>query len=780
MVDTIRSCLFSSVFEAMTRELDTRSVAELRAELEAAQARLREDLQGQLWNYYGALRDPASALKERVDQLEEKMEDLTRGSGKTPEVSTLDSQATSALFLRMDRELERASSAAELRQSQLEQLLKTRLASLEATQSGAARQVEVDRVDAGLQAVQQEHAQDALAVRTRLERMEGAQSGLSRQLEELHRQHALVREQLALQAQREELLLKDCQADLRKDFVSKVTELQSLVARSAEEASSLKEELEGVRGTQKAQRESLEKHVEQTSSLQHQAASLDSNIRGLQDRMDPLEADMRLEKVEREKGLNEVKRKWTQIEEARVAQEAQLEELEKKASTTSTAVAEVAETLKSFKAQLQEVSGKVSECEKEEVAARSERGSLAEQLNRESELGKERLQLQEKSTKDQVDEVKTRIQQHVNAQLQQMQHDLQSFLRQQDTALQEQVQQQLESQEEALEKLQSTLLSRIERSQTETFRRTEKNEQRAEQIEATLRSFQEVQASAQSAAGKRMLDLEKRLTSIAVDLRSFKIEEHGKEEGPSTLKSVENKLSADLQAVKQGIDSIRNSVNAVNGHGQSWSPMGSPPVPLWPTKSQPCSPISEPRTAAGPLLRPMCSRVASPAPPPWAPVRVASRSVSPCRSMSSVPTAPVPAPVPVPAAFLAPAPSSSTESGSSEESHKPTAAPAILKVTCPVTPGLPAISGDYCLVPGECPNGRPLWKQKQQELWLYCGTNNRWFVGGPDAKGWKFQCEAGFIYSEPIANASTPDQASGWARFQGGVFLADPSVSVTA
>lgn len=65
-------------------------------------------------------------------------------------------------------------------------------------------------------------------------------------------------------------------------------------------------------------------------------------------------------------------------------------------------------------------------------------------------------------------QVKTRIQQHVNAQLQQMQHDLQSFLRQQDTALQEQVQQQLESQEEALEKLQSTLLSRIERRESPT------------------------------------------------------------------------------------------------------------------------------------------------------------------------------------------------------------------------------------------------------------------------------------------------------------------------
>ena len=56
----------------------------------------------------------------------------------------------------------------------------------------------------------------------------------------------------------------------------------------------------------------------------------------------------------------------------------------------------------------------------------------------------------------------------------------------------------------------------------------------------------------------------------------------------------------------------------------------------------------------------------------------------------------------------------------------------------------------------------------------------RWFVGGQDAKDWRFQCEAGFIYSEPV-NGTMPDRVPGsWARFQGGVFLADPTIVVKA
>ncbi len=143
----------------------------------------------------------------------------------------------------------------------------------------------------------------------------------------------------------------------------------------------------------------------------------------------------------------------------------------------------------------------------------------------------------------------------------------------------------------------------------------------------------------------------------------------------------------------------------------------------------------------------------------------------------------------VPAAFLPQATAAvvvasqqsqqSQQSGSSSESSAEVQPPGVLKISCPATPGLPTISGEYALVSGVYPNGRPLWKHKQQELWLYFGTNNRWFVGGPDSKEWKFKCEAGFIYSEPVTAGSTPDQAAGWARFQGGLFVADSSVTVS-
>ena len=179
---------------------------------------------------------------------------------------------------------------------------------------------------------------------------------------------------------------------------------------------------------------------------------------------------------------------------------------------------------------------------------------------------------------------------------------------------------------------------------------------------------QELQISAQGAAEKAYLDLEKRVSQVALELRRFRMEEQVKEEGPfTTLKSVEDKLSADLQAVKQGIDSIKNSVN---GHGYpSWSPMHqAAPVPMWPTKSQPCSPVSEQRS--GPLIRPsMCTRSVTPL--PWT-RHPPSRSVSPCRTAAAVP-APVPAPMP--AAFRAPAPANSPSSSESSAAS----APAVLK-----------------------------------------------------------------------------------------------------
>ena len=104
--------------------------------------------------------------------------------------------------------------------------------------------------------------------------------------------------------------------------------------------------------------------------------------------------------------------------------------------------------------------------------------------------------------------------------------------------------------------------------------------------------------------------------------------------------------------------------------------------------------------------------------------------------------------------------------------------PKALQIACPSTGGLPKIAGEYHLVAGEWFNGRPLWKQKGQELWLYCGTNQRWFVGGVDAKEWRFRCEKGFIYSELVKGMS-PEDCTQWARFQAGIFVSDPEVTVT-
>ena len=170
--------------------------------------------------------------------------------------------------------------------------------------------------------------------------------------------------------------------------------------------------------------------------------------------------------------------------------------------------------------------------------------------------------------------------------------------------------------------------------------------------------------------------------------------------------------------------------------------------------------------------------------PPWVrpPVTVVPTVSTPVKAPPPIPWVPTVSNCPEPVAPTS-APGShvppvlQAQSGTSSESSE---GPSVLKISCPATPGLPTISGEYYLVSGVCPNGRPLWKHRQQELWLYCGTNHRWFVGGPDAKDWKFKCEAGFIYSDPVVAGSSPDQASGWARFQGGLFVADSNVTVRA
>jgi len=56
-------------------------------------------------------------------------------------------------------------------------------------------------------------------------------------------------------------------------------------------------------------------------------------------------------------------------------------------------------------------------------------------------------------------------------------------------------------------------------------------------------------------------------------------------------------------------------------------------------------------------------------------------------------------------------------------------------------------SGMYLLVPGEQPNGRPLWRQEAPDPvhWLFCSTSGRWCIGGDDVRREGFMRGAGYV-----------------------------------
>jgi len=776
-------------------ELEGKCVEELRAELQAATARLREDLQAQLWNYYGALRDPSSALKERVEQLEDKFEDFTKARDK----ALHDSQAD-------------------------------RLSNLE------HQAVEAERQRQQVEATSKECLHDLSALKQRLATVELTQSGAARQLKEMQGAQAEIQEQLRKQVQQQEVRLKETQTS-QKELAVKMVELHEIMVKTAQESSKLKDQM----------------------------APMDTQLKAMGFELRRLSDELHLETEDREKAVGELKRKLTQEETERASDtnatdqkistlttrteenlktlKADLEEqtrhvtqcqkegklaadgidlLKEKLKEETTSTREhfeaqkknTAEQIEEMRKQMQQqFNQKLAECQKEEKAAADRIEQLNENLKEESTSRKEKIEAQKKNTAEQIEEMKKQMQQHFNSQLQQMQKDLKSFLHEQDTALQESVQKQMaELHDTVMQRTQTLLGNRIEKCQADVLRIEKKGEQTDDQ----LRSLKELQASTQAANERKLLDLQKEVVTAVqkntAGIQKLKAEQDASQsvsaEGHlNSFKITEDKLCADLKAVKEGIDSIKNSVN---GHATAtlpWNPIQGPcsgmmtppsPTPFWPTKSQPCSPISRVRTT-GPLLRPsMSASRPSSLSPPWVrpmPVVSMAKAPPPIGWLStSCPGCPEPvahtqASSHVPAAFLPQTPAAvvvasqqsqqSQQSGSSSESSAEVQPPGVLKISCPATPGLPTISGEYALVSGVYPNGRPLWKHKQQELWLYFGTNNRWFVGGPDSKEWKFKCEAGFIYSEPATAGSTPDQAAGWARFQGGLFVADSSVTVS-
>ena len=240
--------------------------------------------------------------------------------------------------------------------------------------------------------------------------------------------------------------------------------------------------------------------------------------------------------------------------------------------------------------QMAQVNSELAKCQKEAMTAADRFEKLDERFKEETVSTKERFEAENHKRVEQIEEMKRHVQLQFNSQLQQMQRDLKSFLHEQDTALQERVQQQLaELHETILQRTQTLINNRVERCQADITRM----EKKAEHTDAELRSLKELHTNSQT-------EVLSAIQKNAADIQQVKSGKSGSGEKESTEKKSglngefnrsTDQLYADLKAVREGIDSIKNSV----GVGHPW--MMPPASPVW--QSRPCSPV---RT--GPLLRP--------------------------------------------------------------------------------------------------------------------------------------------------------------------------------
>ena len=291
------------------------------------------------------------------------------------------------------------------------------------------------------------------------------------------------------------------------------------------------------------------------------------------------------------------------------------------------------------------------------------------QVQQENATGLKKL---ETSLKQNISASQTYVQQQLNTQLQDMQHNLQEFLRKQDAALQQRFQKELEAHAASVKQHQDALSGKLESinaGQVAVGRTLQKTGQDLQVCQETQATFRDT--------------VERRIGELSVDFQKVKVSQQ--------VALSQEKITSEIRSLREGIDSIKLSVDAEKA------------------PSRPCSPSGEVRP--GPLLRPLYVRpapvAAVAAAPPWQGVRV--RSISPT-SRAPVLQHAQPA---VPAGFLPPASPEQVEQKPAE----------VISISCHSIPGVPVISGDYHLVSGETANGMPLWKHTTSDLWLYCGTN---------------------------------------------------------
>lgn len=98
------------------------------------------------------------------------------------------------------------------------------------------------------------------------------------------------------------------------------------------------------------------------------------------------------------------------------------------------------------------------------------------------------------------------------------------------------------------------------------------------------------------------------------------------------------------------------------------------------------------------------------------------------------------------------------------------------------TPNRKECDGLYLLVPGERPNGYPLWQKQGGIRWLYTSKTGKWHFGTTHERAKNFICSSGWIYHNSVHNGVWPHLMEGeWTRYntEANQWELDPSISVT-
>merc|ERR1711974_202585 len=90
-------------------------------------------------------------------------------------------------------------------------------------------------------------------------------------------------------------------------------------------------------------------------------------------------------------------------------------------------------------------------------------------------------------------------------------------------------------------------------------------------------------------------------------------------------------------------------------------------------------------------------------------------------------------------------------------------------------------NGLYAPVLGTTANGMPVWEMEQGGRWIFCGKDNRWYIGGKAASSHHFSVASGFICHAAHSRGRLPHELKGsWLWGDTRVWHQDPSIRVFA